>query len=101
MKSAQKTRLKRLIVAVASREARITGERQMYRAPAWRWPRSTASVAGSTGEIERSMKAETRKETASAISAPGAERSWTRRPPTLEPPMNEKARLPDENADER
>src|SRR5919197_2235795 len=94
MNSAQKTKLKKLIVAVASSEARITGDRQRYRRPALMCPLSASSVGGSTGLIELRVNAETTKETASAISAPGAESAWTRRPPTLGPPTNEKARLP-------
>src|SRR5919197_4603949 len=94
MKGAQKTKLKRLIVAVASSDARMIGEPAMYRAPARRCPRAACSVGGSTGEIERSASADARNERASATSAPGADRTCTSRPPALGPPTKEAARLP-------
>jgi hypothetical protein len=53
-----------------------------------------SSVGGSTGLIDPSANAEARNETASAMSAPGAESTWTSRPPTLGPPTYENARLP-------
>src|SRR2546423_7086892 len=94
MKSAQKTKLKKLIVAVASSEARTIGEPRMYRMPAFKCPRSAFSVGGSTGEIDLRASAEATKETASTTSAPGADRAWTSSPPTLGPPTYESARLP-------
>ena len=62
--------------------------------PAFTWPRSAFSVGGSSGLIDESVNAETRNETASAISAPGAENAWTRSPPMLGPATKENARLP-------
>ena len=62
--------------------------------PAFTCPRLASSVGGSVGWIEPSENAETRNETASAISAPGAEKICTRSPPMLGPATNEKARLP-------
>ena len=46
------------------------------------------------GRLLALLVAETRNETASAISAPGAEKICTRSPPMLGPATNEKARLP-------
>src|SRR5919204_606165 len=89
MKSAKKTKLKKLIVAVASSDARMIDVLAMNRAPAERCPRSASSVGGSTGLIVRRQSAETRKEQASATSATGALKSWTSSPPTLGPPTNE------------
>src|SRR5436189_31409 len=85
MKSAQKTKLKKLIVAVASSEARMIGECHRYRMPAFTCPRSAFSDGGSSGLIDESVKADTRNEIASAIRAPGAENAWTSRPPMLGP----------------
>src|SRR6476661_8760503 len=81
--SAQKTKLKKLIVAVASSEARIRGECRIQDAPARRWPCSAGSVGGSSGEILLSEKAEIRYEKASARSAAGADSACTSRPPAL------------------
>src|ERR671935_230052 len=89
MKSAKKTKLKKLIVAVASSDARMIDVLAMNRAPAERCPRSASSVGGSTGLIVRRQSAETRKEQASATSATGALKSWTSSPPTLGPPTSE------------
>src|SRR5262249_31807261 len=94
MNSAQKTKLKKLIVAVASRDACTIGELRMYPIPALMCPRCAGSVGGSTGEIELIAKAEQRNVSASATSATGAERASTSAPPTLGPAMNENARLP-------
>jgi hypothetical protein len=46
------------------------------------------------GSIDVSENAETRNESASATSAPGAENACTSSPPTLGPATKEKARLP-------
>src|SRR5689334_3598852 len=94
MKSAQKTKLKKLIVAVESSFARTIGEPQMYWIPAFRWPRPGASVGGSCGWIERIVSADTTNENASTTSATGAEKICTSNPPRLGPATNEKARLP-------
>src|SRR5437764_15062960 len=94
MNSAQKMKLKRLIVAVASSEARIVGFPNTKRIPATTWPRSASSVGGSSGEIELRKNAEKRNETESTSSAKGAFSAWTRRPPRLGPATNENARLP-------
>src|SRR5438094_8186519 len=94
MKSVQKTKLKKLIVAVASSEARTIGEPRMYLAPTARRPPPSASAGGSTGEMRLRENAETRNETASVTSVTGAESNCTRKPPRLGPPTNESARLP-------
>src|SRR5262245_54023271 len=92
--SAQKTKLKKLIVAVAKSDGRITDECQIHDIPARRWPCSAVSVGGSSGLILLSEKAEIRYEKASASSATGADRACTSTPPMLGPPTNERARLP-------
>src|SRR5262249_25115209 len=92
--SAQKTKLKKLIVAVAKSDGRITDECQIHDIPARRWPCSAVSVGGSSGLILLSEKAEIRYEKASASSATGADRACTSTPPRLGPPTNERARLP-------
>src|SRR3954465_1279964 len=94
MKSAQNTKLKKLIVAVPSSELLTPLALRMQRMPDVMWPRSAGSTGGSSGEIERSVSAETTNETASTTSAMGAEKACTRAPPTLGPATNEKARLP-------
>src|SRR5690349_21482674 len=94
MKSAQKTKLKKLIVAVESSFARTIGEPQMYLMLAFRWPRPASSTGGSCGWIERIVSAETTNENASTTSASGAENTCTSSPPKLGPATNEKARLP-------
>src|SRR5690348_2685792 len=94
MKSAQKTKLKKLIVAVESSFARTIGEPQMYRMPAFRCPRPASSVGGSSGWIECIVQAETTYEKASTTSAIGAENTCTSKPPRLGPATYEKARLP-------
>src|ERR1051326_5454645 len=94
MKSAQKTKLKKLIVAVASSELRTIAELRMKRMPDLMWPRSAGSTGGSSGGVERSGRGEATKEKAATTSAIRAENPCTRTPPTLGPATNEKARLP-------
>src|ERR1051325_4982250 len=94
MKSAQKTKLKKLMVEVASSELRTIAELRMKRMPDLMWPRSAGSTGGSSGEIERSVSAETTKEKASTTSAIGAENTCTRTPTTLGAAPDETARLP-------
>ena len=65
MKSAQKMKLKRLIVAVASSEARMDGLPQRKRTPATTWPLSASSVGGSSGR-DRAEK-ERRDEVAEGV----------------------------------
>src|SRR5437763_8404085 len=94
MKSAKKTKLKKLSVDVASSENQIIGVLRMNCQPALRCARSAGSVGGSTGEIRLSANAEATNENASTTSAAGAESTCTIRPPRLGPPTKESARLP-------
>src|SRR5256714_6675705 len=94
MKIAKKTKLKKLIVDVASRLNQIIGVLRMNCQPPFRCPRSAGSVGGSTGEIRLSAKAEATNENASTTMAAGAESTCTINPPRLGPPTNDRARLP-------
>src|SRR5829696_4149398 len=94
MKRAEKTKLKKLIVAVAPSAARTVGEPKTQRTPATTCPSAASSVGGSTGEIRPRKKAEARNEQASTTSVTGAEISCTSTPPTLGPPTYDSARLP-------
>src|SRR2546423_10205104 len=94
MNSADRTKPKRLTVAVAPSAGHMMRELRMKRRPSRTPPRLSASPTGSSGGIRESIEAETRKENASARSAAGPESSCTSSPPTLGPPRKEKARLP-------
>src|SRR3954469_14614636 len=94
MNSEKKTKLKKLIVAVAASADRTVGDARIQRAPAETWPRSAFSVGGSSGATRASATAEPRNETASTTSAYGAVRTWTSSPPRLGPATYDSARLP-------
>src|SRR4051812_8327973 len=94
MNSEKKTKLKKLIVAVAASVERTVGERRIQRAPAETWPRSAFSVGGSSGATRASEYADARYEHASTTSAIGAVSTCTSSPPRLGPPTCDSARLP-------
>ena len=85
MKSAAKTKLKKLIVAVAPSAARMIGLPKTQRTPATTWPFPGASVAGSSTSSDLRKSAETTYEQASRTSVTGAEIACTSRPPMLGP----------------
>ena len=86
-------RLKKLIVAAVTSDARTSAERAMNRAPASTDP-PASSAAGSAGRIRLRKNAEPRNDSASATMANGADSTCTSIPPTLGPPTNDSARLP-------
>ncbi len=91
--NAQKTKLKKLIVAVARSVARTTSDAAIQRSPTVT-PRSFSSGGGSAGRIRPRSAPEPRNETASSRSAPGAVTACVRNPAIVGPATKENARLP-------
>ena len=85
MKSAAKTKLKKLIVAVAPSAARMIGLPKTQRTPATTCPFPGVSVAGSSTSTVLRKSAETTYEHASTASVTGAEIACTSTPPMLGP----------------
>ena len=84
MNSAQKTKLKKLIVAVAASVERTTADPAIHRSPTVT-PFCSRSGGGSSGWMRARSAPDPRNENASRRSAPGAVNAWTRNPAAVGP----------------